>query len=137
LVARFGIISIGDLHVNGMLKNHKLAKHLADANFGEICRQLVYKTPLYDNTLNIVDRFFPSSKQCSCCGHINAELILTDRTYVCTRCGMKKNRDLNAAENLNRAGLARMYACGHDGSVSGTHVTEATSMGETGSEDIQ
>ncbi len=78
-----------------------------------------------------------SSKKCSCCGQINAELTLTDRTYICTRCGMEKDRDLNAVENLNRAGLARIHACGHDGSVSGTHVTEATSMAEIGSEDVQ
>ena len=87
-----------------MLKNHHLAKHLADANFGEIRRQLVYKTALHGNTLNIVGRFFPSSKMCSCCGNIDAKLTLTNRTYVCKQCGMIKDRDLNAAENLNRAG---------------------------------
>jgi hypothetical protein len=48
-----------------------------------------------------------------------------------------KNRDINAAENLNRAGLARIYACGHDGSASVLHVTETTSMGEAGSKDVQ
>ena len=122
LVSRFGIISIEDLHVNGMLKNHSLAKHIADAAFGEIRRQLVYKTTWHGNTLNIVDRFFPSSKMCSCCGNINAELILTDRTYLCKRCGMVKDRDLNAAINLNKVGRAHPEptdACGHDGSVSG------------------
>jgi putative transposase len=136
LVSRFGIISIEDLHVNGMLKNHRLAKHLADATFGEIRRQLVYKTTLYGNRLTIVDRFFPSSKLCSCCGAMKMDLNLTNRTYVCERCGMVNDRDLNAAENLNRAGLARIHACGHDGSVSVSHVTEATSMGETGSESV-
>ncbi len=112
-----------------MLKNHRLAKHIADANFGEIRRQLTYKAELYGNVLHVVDRFFPSSKQCSGCGNINVELTLTDRTYMCTRCGMVKNRDLNAAENLNRAGLAQIHA-----SASVPHVTEATSMGEAGSE---
>ncbi len=89
------------------------------------------------NVLHVVNRFFPLSKQCSCCGNINTELTLTDRIYICRRCGIVKNRDLNAAENLNRAGLARIHACGHDGSVSGTHVAEATSMEETGSENVQ
>ena len=72
----------------------------------------------------------------SACGHINHELTLTNRTYVFQQCGMMKDRDLNAAENLYRAGLARIHACGHDGSVSVPHVTEATSMGETGSESV-
>jgi putative transposase len=117
LVSRFGLISIEDLHVNGLLKNHRLAKHLADANFGEIRRQLAYKTILHGNMLAIVDRFFPSSKRCSACGQINTELTLHDRTYVCPHCGIIKDRDLNAAENLYRAGLARIHACGHDGSV--------------------
>jgi hypothetical protein len=61
---------------------------------------------------------------------------LTNRTYVCERCGMVKDRDFNAAENLNRAGLARIQACGHDGSVSVTRVTEITSMSEAGSESV-
>ncbi len=52
------------------------------------------------------------------CGHLNTKLTLTDRTYLCQQCGMVKDRDLNAAQNLHRAGLARIYACGHDGSVS-------------------
>lgn len=125
LVSQFGIIKIEDLNVNEMLKHHRLAKHIADADFGEIRRQLVYKTTLHGNTLNIIDRFFPSSKMCSGCGTINVELTLTDRTYVCQHCGMKKDRDRNAAENLHRAGLARIYACGHDGSVLVSNVTEA------------
>jgi putative transposase len=134
LVSRFGIISIEDLHVNGMLKNHHLAKHLADANFGEIRRQLDYKTFLYGNSLQIVDRFFPSSKRCSHCGHIKSKLTLTNRTYICQQCGMIADRDLNAAKNLYRAGLARIYACGHDGSVSARRVHETPSMDEAGSQ---
>ena len=97
------------------------------------------KMTLYGNTLNIVDRFFPSSKMCSGCGNINAELSLTDRTFVCKRCGMVNDRDLNAAINLNKVGRAHPEptdACGHDGSVSVIEVTEATSMGEAGSERV-
>ncbi len=109
LASQFGIITIEDLNVNGMLKNHKLAKHIADANFGEIRRQLTYKAELYGNTLHIVDRFFPSSKMCSHCGNINAELTLTDRTYVCKQCGMVNDRDLNAAINLNKAGMTALF----------------------------
>ncbi len=135
-MTHFEIISIEDLNVNGMLKNHTLAKHLADANFGEIRRQLAYKTELYGNTLNVVDRFFPSSKMCSCCGYIHAELTLTDRTYVCKRCGTVKNRDVNAAINLEKVGRAHPEptdACGLDGSGSIFDKSEPTSQEEAGS----
>ena len=64
----------------------------------------------------------------------DTELTLTDRTSVCKVCGMVKNRDRNAAENLYRAGLARIYACGHDGSVSEPRVHGATRMDEAGSQ---
>jgi hypothetical protein len=57
-------------------------------------------------------QFFPIIKVGSWCGNLNAELLLTDRTYVCKQCEMIKDRDVNTAENLNRAGLARIYACG-------------------------
>ena len=120
LVFRFGIISIEDLHVNSLLKNHTLAKHIADASFGEIRRQLTYKAELYGNMLHIVDRFFPLSKMCSRCGVIKGKLTLTERTYVCEKCGMVNDRDLNAAMNLNTVGRAHPEptdACGHDGSV--------------------
>jgi len=85
--------------------------------FGEIRRQLDDKAAVRGTTLQIVDRFFPSSKLCSQRGLINTELTLTDRAHVCQQCGMVEDRDLNAAENLNRAGLARIHACGHNGSV--------------------
>jgi putative transposase len=140
LVSRFDRISIEDLHVNGMLKNHTLAKHLADASFGDVRRQLTYKAELYGNMLNVVARFFPSSKQCSCCGNINAELTLTDRTYICKVCGMVKDRDLNAAINLEQVGRAHSEptnACGHDGSVSVAHKAKAASIDETGREEEQ
>ena len=106
LVSQFGIITIEDLNVNGMLKNHTLARHVADATFGEIRRQLVYRSALHGNTLHIIARFFPSSKMCSGCGAIKGDLNLTNRTYICERCGMIKDRDLNAAINLNTVGRA-------------------------------
>ncbi len=68
-----------------------------------------------------------------CCAAINTKLTLTDQTYVCERCGLVEDRDLNAVENLNRAGLARIYACGHDGPASVPRDIEASGMDETGS----
>jgi putative transposase len=93
------IIVIEDLNVKGMLKNHKLAQALSDISFGEIKRQLEYKALWYGSEVFVVDRFFPSSKLCSCCGTIKDDLKLSDRIYSC-ECGLEIDRDLNASINL-------------------------------------
>jgi transposase, IS605 orfB family len=93
-------IVIEDLNVSGMLKNKHLAKHVKDAMFYEIRRQLEYKCLQYGIQLVIADRFYPSSKTCSYCGGIKSDLKLKDRVYKCSSCGLEKDRDLNAAENL-------------------------------------
>jgi transposase len=82
-----------------LYKNHKLAKSLSDASFYEIRRQLEYKTKWYGDKVLYVDRFYPSSKTCSKCGKIKKDLKLSDRIYIC-ECGLKLDRDLNAAINL-------------------------------------
>ena len=104
---RFQTMVIEDLHVNGMLKNRKLAKHIADANFGEIRRQLTYKARLSGHALIVADRWFPSSKTCSRCGAIYSVLTLADRVCVCPACGHRQDRDLNAAVNLMNDQLRR------------------------------
>lgn len=93
-------IVIEELNVSGMLKNKHLAKHIKDAMFYEIRRQLEYKCLQYGIYLVVADRFYPSSKTCSYCGSIKSDLKLKDRVYKCGSCGLKKDRDLNAAENL-------------------------------------
>lgn len=93
-------IVIEDLNVSGMLKNKHLVKHVKDAMFYEIRRQLEYKCLQYGIQLVIADRFYPSSKTCSYCGGIKSDLKLKDRVYKCSSCGLEKDRDLNAAENL-------------------------------------
>ena len=107
LTQRFKTIVIEDLNVNGMLKNHKLAKHISDANFGEIFRQLSYKAVLRGNTVTNVHRFFPSSKTCSRCGYVKQDLTLADRTFACPSCGLRLDRDVNAACNLKTIGTAQ------------------------------
>lgn len=92
-------ITIEDLNVKGMLKNHKLAKAISDCGFGEFRRQLEYKAKFRNNRLTIANMFFPSSKICSSCGNKKDDLTLKDRVYICT-CGLKIDRDLNAAINL-------------------------------------
>lgn len=93
-------IVIEDLNVRGMSKNHKLASAILDGGFYEIKRQLVYKVKWYSSVLTVVDRFFPSSKQCSGYGNIKSDLKLSDREYICECCGLPIDRDLNASINL-------------------------------------
>src|SRR6266700_4006048 len=94
------LVAIEDLHVAGMLKNHKLAQAVADSNFGEIRRQLEYKAEWRGTRVVTVDRFSPSSKTCSACGWRESEQTLADRTFGCRDCGMVLDRDENAAKNI-------------------------------------
>lgn len=96
------VVVIEDLNAAGMLKNKKLARHISDAGFGELRRQLEYKSAWYGTELVIADRWFPSSKTCSGCGSVKADLTLADRVYECDGCGLVIDRDLNAAINLAR-----------------------------------
>ena len=95
-------VVIEDLNVKGMLSNGKLARHIADVGFGEFRRQLEYKSLRYGTRLVVADRWFPSSKLCSACGSKNESLKLSDRVWVCKACGVKHDRDGNAALNLKR-----------------------------------
>jgi putative transposase len=85
-----------------MLKNRKLAKAISDMGFHEFKRQLKYKAVISGVNLIIADRWFPSSKRCSECGEIHRKLTLSDRTFVCSACGFKLDRDENAARNLEQ-----------------------------------
>lgn len=76
-----------------MLKNRRLARHVADASFAEIRRQLACKTQRHGGRLIVADRWFASSKTCSGCGAVKARLALSERTYVCTGCGVVHDRD--------------------------------------------
>jgi putative transposase len=100
-----GVVGIEDLNVAGMLKNHCLASAVGDAAFGEVRRQLEYKTVWYGSRLIVNDRFLPSSKTCSRCGAVKDSLPLSARIFRC-ECGHEADRDLNAAINL-RPGVPR------------------------------
>ena len=93
-------IVIEDLNVSGMLSNSNLALSISDCGFHEFKRQLEYKCKKYNCQLIIADRWFASSKICSTCGHKHENLTLKDRVYECSNCGLKIDRDLNAALNL-------------------------------------
>ena len=89
-----------DLNVRGMMKNRHLSKAVQEQCFYEFIRQMKYKCEWNGIEFVQVDKFYPSSKTCSCCGNVKRDLRLSDRTYVCSECGFTIDRDLNAAINL-------------------------------------
>jgi putative transposase len=97
-------IFVEGLNVAGMLKNGNLAKHIADAAWAEIFRELEYKARWYGRSFVELDRFFPSSKLCSSCGYLLKELALSMREWECPQCGAQHDRDENASINILRAG---------------------------------
>ena len=101
LAKNHGHIVIENLNVSGMMANHKLAAAVADMGFYEFSRQLEYKCKFYATKLTVVNRWFPSSKTCSKCGHKKEKLSLNQRTFNCENCNFQIDRDLNAAINLS------------------------------------
>ncbi len=100
LAGTYGTVVVEDLNVAGMVRNRRLAKAISDAGFGEIRRQLSYKTQWHGGRLAVAHRWFASSKTCSGCGVAKVKLLLRVRTFVCEACGLSLDRDLNAARNL-------------------------------------
>lgn len=106
-------VVIEDLNVRGMSKNHRLASAILDGGFSSFRRQLEYKSKWYGCNLTVVDRFYPSSKTCSCCGWKNTNLKLSERSFKCNICGSVIDRDLNAAINLEKKAVSyTVSACG-------------------------
>ena len=98
-------IVVEDLNVSGMMRNGRLSKHIQDASFHEIRRQLEYKCLWYGKRLIMADRFFSSSRTCSNCGWHNDGLSLRDREWECPVCHTRHGRDRNASYNLKSFGL--------------------------------
>ena len=114
LVCENSVIAIEDLAVRNMVRNHKLARSISDAAWGEMFRQLDYKCEWYERKLVKIDRFFPSSKRCNHCGFVMDKLPLDIRTWDCPSCQTKGiDRDINAGKNILAAGLA-VIVCGAD-----------------------
>lgn len=117
------MISAESLSVKNMVRNPCLAKAIHDVSWGELVRQLEYKAQWYGRTFVQIDKWYPSSKRCSGCGHIRESLELDIRSWVCPKCGAHHDRDINAAQNILSAGLAliagadklRLHTEGHSG----------------------
>jgi len=93
-------VGIEDLHVKGMVRNRKLARAISDEGWGQFQWMMSYKGPVYGTEIVVADRWFPSSKTCSDCGHVVEKLPLSVREWDCPACGVVHDRDVNAARNL-------------------------------------
>ena len=128
LVRSADVIVIEDLNVAGMVRNQRLARAISDSGWGRFRRQLEYKCQHAGRELIVIDRWYPSSKTCSACGHLLASLSLGTRRWTCPACGSRHDRDINAAQNILAAGLAAGAAVGVDacgGAVRRTGATRA------------
>ena len=119
LVRDHDLICLEDLAVNNMVRNRSLASAISDCGWGAFRTMLEYKAARYGRRVVVIDRWFPSSKMCSACGHVLAELGLKVRVWQCPSCGARHDRDVNAAKNILAAGLAVAggnpgHACGAD-----------------------
>ncbi|WP_198680988.1 IS607 family element RNA-guided endonuclease TnpB [Lentzea terrae] len=117
LAAEFGTIVVEDLNVAGMLRNRRLARAIADTGLAQIRCQLAYKTRWRGTWLIVADRWFPSSKTCSECGVVKVKLPLRVRVFTCESCGLRSDRDLNAARNLAALALRSTTGTGEAGDL--------------------
>ena len=108
LIQENQVISIEDLNIKGMTKNHNLAHSIQTQSWNSLFTKLKYKAEMYDKTLIKIDRYFPSSKMCHKCGYINKDLTLKTRQWQCPECETVHDRDFNAAINICEEGL-RIY----------------------------
>jgi putative transposase len=118
LIRKYDTIVLEDLNIKGLIKNHRLSKHISDASWGTFITMLTYKALWNEKQIIKVNRFFPSSKICSCCGYINQNLKLNIREWTCSSCGSKLDRDINAAKNILKEGY-KIISLGTDDYRSG------------------
>ncbi|GLW34555.1 IS607 family element RNA-guided endonuclease TnpB [Actinoplanes regularis] len=124
LAGTHATVVVEDLNVIGMLANRRLARHIADAGFAELRRQLAYKAGWNGGRLLMADRWYPSSKTCSGCGAVKTKLALHEREYTCDACGLVIDRDRNAS--LNLAALAAEYDTAGSGPVAAREADQKT-----------
>lgn len=106
IVRQYDVIAVEDLAVKNMVRNRSLAKSISDSGWGKFCSMLAYKADWYGKRFVVVDRFYPSSKTCSECGHLLKDLSLGTRRWTCPACRTLHDRDVNAAKNILAEGLS-------------------------------
>ena len=111
LARKHGVVVVEDLTTKNLMANRHLAAAIGDQGWGELARQLVYKTARHGGQLLVADRWFASSKTCSACGALRPKLTLAERTYRCDACGLVLDRDVNAAANLAAWGEHTLGTC--------------------------
>ena len=119
-------VAVEDLNARGMEKDRHLAKSVADASMSEMARQLEYKCAWHGRRFVKVSRWYPSSKMCSCCGHVLEELPLSVRAWTCPVCGASHDRDLNAAVNIAREGARLLNKADGTAGLAGTGDAKAS-----------
>jgi putative transposase len=121
LTEQYKHIVIEDLDIKQMVRGKRMSRAIMDCGWHEFRRQLGYKAELRGNKIFVADKWYASSKRCSGCGHCKEELLLSERTYTCTQCGISLDRDHNAAicleQLLSTVSSTGIDACGQDGSV--------------------
>lgn len=115
-------ICVEDLAVSDMVKNPHLARSISDAAWRELRSMLEYKSALYGRSFEVVNRWLPTSKRCSCCGYTLESLPLSTRSWTCPGCGAEHDRDVNAARNILAAGMAQLHSTA---GLAGTHACQA------------
>ena len=112
IIKNHDVISVEDLAVKNIMKNHCLAQAMSDVSLGAFYTMLEYKANWNNRQFVKIDRFFPSSKTCSSCGWIKQDLTLSIREWTCESCGEHHNRDVNAAKNILKQGINILSGCG-------------------------
>jgi putative transposase len=130
IVKNHDIISVEDLSVKNMMKNHKLAQSLSDVSLGMFYTMLEYKSKWNDKSFVKIDRFFPSSKTCSNCGWIYQDLNLSIREWTCNSCNEHHDRDLNASKNILKQGINILSGYGIESDIKQKQ-EEALPLGES------
>lgn len=110
ILRSYDTVFMEDLNVHGMLKNHNLAKAIQEVGFYRFKEILQNKALVNNKQVVLIDRFYPSSKTCSCCGYKKKDLKLSDRFWTCPECGEHHNRDINASKNILLEGQRKLRA---------------------------
>ncbi len=130
IIKNHDVICIEDLAVKNMMKNHKLAQAFSDVSLGAFYTMLEYKANWNDKIIVKIGRFFPSSKTCNVCNHINQELTLKDREWTCKSCNTIHDRDFNASINIKKQGLKILSGSGTESDLKQKQ-GEALPLGES------